>query len=299
MLSRDPCAHLRQGHVFRDVDFGDGVKSYVIISQTCDVVLPKRPNIILAVVADLTDPAERAAAANRDNPRYLPLSSLGEYHFADLNDLLCVSREEVSPLSPTDGIDLQRVAEIRDFSLAVGRWFSRFAFEDDVVPWLRPLYDQVKKKYDKENSPLGRVLRDVVELRVEAVDWFTRPLELELHVIARAGSVPLLDEPPSPNPALRTKLYDDDLVKSPSEVATVLVQLIDTGDTANASVAWQALAESLAAICKPKSLEAAPPGTADAVRSIEAVLWSDDEFPLSRVRKSELLDLDYLSGSNS
>jgi hypothetical protein len=56
-----------------------------------------------------------------------------------------------------------------------------------------------------------------------------------------------------------------------------------------------ALAESFAALCKPASLDRHPEAVATAVSSIEWQLWGDDEFPLARVRKSEPLDLEYLS----
>ena len=49
-----------------------------------------------------------------------------------------------------------------------------------------------------------------------------------------------------------------------------------------------------AAQCRPRSGDAGA-DTARAVTEVTGLLWSDDEFPLSRVRKSELLDVEYLS----
>ena len=73
---------LRQGCVFSRAKgckevfsfFSDSVEQVVIVSQTCDVVLAKRPSITFAAVKQIYG-GEALLAKNRDNPRYIYISS--------------------------------------------------------------------------------------------------------------------------------------------------------------------------------------------------------------------------------
>src|SRR5262249_6858982 len=58
---------------------------------------------------------------------------------------------------------------------------------------------------------------------------------------------------------------------------------------------WGAFAEALAAECKPRGKDATDPPVLNAVASIVGQLSSEDEFNLLQMRRSELLDLEYLS----
>ncbi len=290
-------SRLRQGHVFSSVEsvswmevFPDGTDSAVIVSQSCDVVLPKRESVLLAPVVTLTGEESRVAK-RRDNPRYVHLPLTGEDKFADLGQVHAVLKGRLYDQPSEPGISLDSDNAVRMLALAVGRWFSRFAFPDEVHPWLSPLYSIVRQKYDRPASPIGKVLQDVVELRVEAEQWSARPLELTLHVIARAGAVPTLEDDDQPSLPPLAKRADGTL-KAPGDLASLL--LAATVPSQQAAL-WGALADSMAELCKPGAREQSDPLVAGAVSEITAVLWSDDEFPLSRFRKSELLDLDYLS----
>lgn len=57
--------------------------SIVIVSQTCDVVLPTRPSVILAPIVTLSGTLARQAAS-REMPRYVQVPLRGDYSFADL-----------------------------------------------------------------------------------------------------------------------------------------------------------------------------------------------------------------------
>lgn len=299
----DPNAYfsnVRQGHVFAykaDPEgwasaFPDNTEAVVVVSQTCDVVLAKRETVILGRVTTLAGDEARIAR-RRDNPRYVPIPLAGNDCYVDLAYLHTFDKAALCGLACTPGVSPTNDSEVRAFALAVGRWFSRFAFPDEVTPWLRPLYDVVRQKYDKPASALGMILHDVVELRLEAEDWGARPLRLTLHVIVRAGAMPTLEDqdmehrhrPP-------TALRPDGSLKTPADLAPLLVA---AGHSAEAGLLWGALAEALAALCAPRGRDADDPAIMDAVTKVDALLWADDEFPLSRVRKSEILDLDYLS----
>lgn len=284
---------LRQGHILTAAELGiEGSNvSYALISQTCDIVLAKRPTLTVAPVTEL-DGQELLQAKKRDNPRFIALPELGNTAFVDLSHIESILKSETeSSFLPVDGIDLVSDVARRDFALAVGRWFSRFAFPDEVVPWLRPVLAVIRQKHDRPESALGQLLNRVVEFRVEAADWSERPLDLILHMVVPAGAVPQLEEPPE-NPTLIARLRDaDGNVRAPTAIAEILQSLTEPEDLV---LGWGALAESLGAICYPKDTEMTEQ-VKGAVRAVTGMLASDDEFSLANVRRSEILDLDYLS----
>lgn len=274
--------------------FGEECEVVAVVSQTCDVVLAKRPTILLAPVVELSGDDHRAAR-RRDNPRYVHLPGHGEVFFADLARIHAIDKPHLVGAAITAGVATDDDGAVRDFSLAIGRWFSRFAFPDEIVPWLRPLLSLIREKYRKPQSPLGRILKDVVEIRVEAREWSTRPIELVLHVIVKAGTVPSVEEGALgviPSDALD----EDGSIVSP----VVLAELIVNSDSsATRAALWPLLAASLARICQPADKDLTNPQVAGAVSGeIVGEFWQDDEFPLSKYRKSELLDVDYLSAAH-
>lgn len=288
-------AGIRQGHVLT-VAGTDGVEEQlVVISQTCDVVLPKNPTVTLAKVATPTEDALPRARAGA-MPRYVRLPKLDGDLFADMCYIETHVKEELRDLPFTPGIDLDWNERQRDFSLSITRWFGRFPFPDEVVPWLRPVEEEIRKKYTKQGA-LGQLLNeDVIELRVET-DWKSKPYALVLHLIVRAEALPTLDNiGAQADPAFLAKLRDaDNKVLKPAAIADVLVS---TTDALERSLAFDALAEAFASICTPASKHAGEQEIMTAVSSTEGKLWPDDEFPLSQVRKSEPLDLEYLSESS-
>lgn len=285
-------AGIRQGHVLTLARAGGAAEQLVVISQTCDVVLPKNPTIILAKVT--TPPGDvlpRARAGAM--PRYVLLPQLGRDFVADMCLVETRLKDDVVGVPVTPGIDLESNERQREFSLGIARWFGRFPFPDEVVPWLQPLEAEIRRKYTKQGT-LGRLLNDdVVELRVEA-DWAAKPYELVVHLIVRAESLPTLGDTGEPaDLAFLARLSDrDGAVLKPAAVADVIV---GTTDPLERSLAFSALAEAFAAICLPAVKYEHDPKVMTAVSSVEGKLWSDDEFPLSQVRKSEPLDLEYLS----
>jgi hypothetical protein len=294
--------NVRQGHVFSVTTevgrcrFRSGraePQQLVVISQTCDIILPKRPTVNLARVVEL-DGSERAQAATETNPRLVPLPCLDESHFADL--CFIESREKTDLVGSvyTPGIDLGDEQVKRDFSLSITRWFGRFPFPDEVVPWLRPLEQVVREKYRKQ-SPLGELLRKiVVEIRVEeAGQWSQTPYKIDVHTIVRAEALPTLpDEVPEVTEFVQRLREPDDSVKPPSALAELSAS---TDGVHKRHHVLHALAESFAALCKPANPGKQPQAVMTAVATTEWQLWGDDEFPLARIRKSEPLDLEYLS----
>lgn len=58
---------------------------------------------------------------------------------------------------------------------------------------------------------------------------------------------------------------------------------------------WNDLAWASADLCKLRKFDRVDPALSAAVGEVGAQLWTEDEFPLSRVRQSEQLGIDFLS----
>lgn len=288
---------IRQGHAFK---FGGGAEAgrqqLVVVSQTCDVVLPKRPTVSLARVVELDGP-DRTEAASGASPRLVALPALSNRHFADLCFIDSRSKDDLAGQEFVEGIDLSDDQARRRFSLALARWFGRFPFPDEVVPWLRPLETIVRQKYRRQ-SKLGQLLREViVEIRVEeSSQWRQPPYDLTVHTIVRAEALPSLpdDRPGAMDDFVKALRETDDRVKPPGALAELF---FGTNDARRRHQILGAVAESFAATCKPTAKDATITGVSAAVSSIEGQLWGDDEFPISRFYKTEALDLEFLSES--
>jgi hypothetical protein len=284
-MGNDYFTGLRQGRVLDLSGRAELDGLYIIVSQSCDVVQPKRELIQLAPVIEIHDVETRRSALKRENPRF-PLIFEGEGGlFADLAQI--VSLEKIRVQGASERSDLAFVDSFaeREFGLAVGRWFSRFALPDEVQPWLAPVQDLIRSKHDSPASPLGKVLQQVAEVRVEATRWDKGPFDLTLHVIAKAGALPTVPE-------------DADLAAVgalPSELNAICEAIEVERDAVRRSLLWSAFADALAARCKLKPKFQAIPEYRDAVASVAGELSTDDEFSLARVRRSEQLDVDFLS----
>lgn len=184
--------------------------------------------------------------------------------------------------------------EVRRFAGDVARKFGRFPFPDEVTPWLRPLETVVASKARKPNSPEGQALEQVVELRVEApAGWGEPPFELTLCVIVQPDTLPTFagDDIPALPDSLKDWVYNDEgeLIRGSSDIAGRLVKAVDPAEK---YWLWMALGDSWAARCSPG------PDATEQVRTAVSYLGAEvvpaDEFPLTRMRRSELLDLDHL-----
>ena len=270
-----------------------------ILSQTCDVVIPQRATVTVGKIVRLEGSEARQAADGR-SPRYVPLPQLAD-HFADLEVVATIDKvtirnaQRMHPM-PSDP------DPVRVFGRHVGRRYSRYPFPDEVVPWLRPLQNTVRSKYDNPSSPLGRALDDVEELRIQAESWDQAPYDLTLIVILLAGVLPEVgDDLPELPSELGSWLRDanDELLRTPGHIAGRLYP--DDGvqpDVATRYYLWMALADAWAAQCRPSGTDALKPGVANAVAGgvLSADVADETDFPLSRMKKSEYLDVEHLSG---
>jgi len=297
-------ANYRQGDLLTDVTCipvvgADGhPRAYstrggaVLLSQTCDIVLPDRLAVHAAPLARLPDEIA-AQARNGKRPRYVHVPAAGEDAFADLEVIGTFTKAYLATRAHTAGVVTDD--DIRRFGRAVARRFGRFAFPDEVVHWLAPLLEILASKAGKPASPEGQALTSVVELRVEAAGgWLNPPYELTLAIIVEPGTLPtfpndeLLDLPP----ALEGWLYTDDRRLKPT--AGDIASRLTTSTTAiERYFYWMALGEAWASRCRPKGTTSKK--VLDAVASLIAEVVPADEYVLTRYRRSEQLDLDHLS----
>lgn len=261
----------------------------VIVSQTCDVVLAKCHAVQLARVA-LLDGSTALEALDRQRPRYVPLPAAGPHLFADLEYVGSVHKDLLANLQGRDGV--RGDTQVREFGRDVGRKYSRYAFPDEVEPWLHPLKEVVNEKYDSSDSPTGKVLQDVVELRVEASSGWSAgsPYSLTLIVILSAGALPDFADPP-PMPAELAAWFEHKR-RTTHEVAERLIQAPTKEDAWHL---WHGFGRTLTDRCKPRPTASDEVRSAVAEGELSVEVLGEDEFSLARMRRSEMLDLDHLS----
>lgn len=282
------------------VDWVETPLGVAVITQTCDLVLSDRPTAHLVPVVEL--PASEAKA-NRSGrrPHLVHLPALGECCFADLTFMATVDKQVVVDAERVPGV--KDIADVRKFGQRVGRRFSRFAFPDEVVPWLRPLQSVAESRAPKESSPIGWAFQRVASLRLWCEDeWDSSPYALTLFVVLEPGVLPPFpsDVPvPPASERISRWLYGADgctLARKHSEIAQLLQNESDTSLTAaDRYWLWSALAEAWASMCKAP--ETATPDVLTAVTggAIESEIMSTEDFSFEQYRHSEEIDLDHLS----
>jgi len=303
-LAPDACEGWRQADVFaylRVIAIGDdgavredvAPQGVVVISQSCDVALQNRLDVQVAPVVTLEgEVADQARVGRR--PRYAHLPNLGVDKFADLDRITTIAKQQLVSLPRQPAVS--RDEEVRRFAGSVSRKFGRYAFPDEVAEILDPLRDFLVSRAPKETSHVGQVFKDIAELRVESSNgWQAVPYEIVLIVVVEPGTLPTFadDEPPDkvPAPFLRRIFNQDGSVKAAlGEIAQELLR----GDlkAEERYWLWEALGMAAARKCED---EIAKRGHEAVVASVTHEIASADEFPLSRVRKTEILDLDHLS----
>ncbi|WP_306205178.1 hypothetical protein [Actinoplanes sp. RD1] len=222
----------------------------VLVSQTCDIVLPGRQAVQVARRIRLTGNQAREAR-DRKRPRFAQLPRISDNDFADLDVIGTVAKSRVAGRPRLAGVATDE--EIRRFAGDVARKFGRFAFPDEVTPWLRPLEAVAASKARKPASPEGQAFGEVVELRVEApAGWAKRPFDLTLCVVVQPNTLPTFagDAFPDVPDRLNDWLYDagGELTRSSGEIAG---RLLAAGSNAERHWLWMALGEAWAARCRP------------------------------------------------
>jgi hypothetical protein len=264
----------------------------VLISQTCDIVQShlQRPTVQVAKLIQLKGTMAQEAADGR-RPRFAAVPNEGGSWFADLEVIGTIDKLALVRLSNRKGVLSEN--QLRSFAEAVGRRFSRFPFPDEVTEQTDALVKEVQSKYRKETSPLGQVLQQVLQLRLQAHPrWDDPNAVVTLFVICNLGVLPTFENPPDVPPNLAQWLQLDAAGvagRTPSEIAERL--LAASPGSVEAWHLWDQLGRVWARRCS----EAKPTGGTGQAHEFHAEVLSADEFNLDRVRSSEVLDVDYLS----
>jgi hypothetical protein len=297
----DVCALLSQGDVLAIPSLNAGGSvidtplGVAILSQTCDVVRGNRPNLIVAPVVSLK-PDHARAAREGERPRWVHLPELGDEYFVDLEFMTSVEKAAIVDVTARSGIPEASWDAQRRFARAIGRRFSRLALADEVVPWFSPLLDVIKSKHDKPSSPLFRALEAVTEFRIESMSgvWEPPALRFTLHIIVRAGELPVLDDDIlDPPQDLAAWLSQD---RPPSEIAQRLFPQGERPTGIARDALWRAFGDALVSKAHPSAKDLALPGVADAVAEIRSAVVGEEDFTLWQWRRSDELDLAHLSG---
>jgi hypothetical protein len=276
----------------------------VVISQTCDVVREDPP--LIAVAPLIEKPAYEAVALRRGSrPSLVHVPNEGDNWFVDLNCVGVLTKRFAGQCPVRRGAVSD--AAISRASRLIGRKFSRFAFPDDVVRWFRPLESLADSKHDKPSSAEGRMFQKVDELRVQtATSWSRPPHSLTLIVILKRDALPSFSDDGLPDkPTGFDRIIRPNGQLKPADF--IATKLEATADPVEIYWLWEALTEAWAARCRPKESDLKKLDD-DAQRRIMSAVQGEevaydlatvDDFSMYRYKRSEMLDLDYLSPAES
>jgi hypothetical protein len=261
-------------------------ESLVIVTQTCDVVRarsdPQAPRLLqAAVVVSVTDPNRRALYLRGDSPRYVPVPLAGDNAFADLDSIISVQISLLEGCDHYHGLPDDAKAASQ-FGKAVARKFGRYPFPDDLAVAVEALRTRILDRRNRPDSPEGRVLLQMIQIRAEALpDWGADHIDVFLVFIMRRGFMPPFEPEARVTEDLAVQLPQH--LDSPAEVAS---RLTDNLSPADRSFVLRSLVNSWSRLYRPSGV----------VTSLEGEMLGEDEYTVERYWSSESLDLDYLSG---
>jgi hypothetical protein len=144
---------------------------FVVVSQTCDIV-SDTGKLAGAAVCPLieVDPKRIDEIARGRAPRLGFVEHAPEGLVADLARPMTISKQLLSTWKRVRGFTDQTKA--LEFARSLERVFGRFAFPDAFNDSIGPLLDKINSKYGKPESPLGKALKLLAELRVRpSASW--------------------------------------------------------------------------------------------------------------------------------
>ena len=263
-----------------------------VVSQTCDVVLVDRPNVQACPVISVEDPSTLRQAQHGLMPNLVPLPAAGDNLFADLSVVGTLDKRCMIAHEPQLGVRV--IDDVRKFGQRVGRRYSRFAFPDEVIPWLRPLQEVVGARYSNENSPYFWLIKQIASFRLECTgEWASDPYELTLVLVMEPDVLPVFPKNYEPQePAEIVQFLRKR--RNASDIATRLRDGKDTPDGRH--YLWSRLADELAALCVPKPQDETPAvlGAVEGSTFFSDIVAST-EYSFERYRHSDEIDLDHLS----
>ena len=152
-----------------DAEYQDDQKETVgvaVISQTCDI--EREPSVVPYVtICPLVRLKENifGLVEKRRMPRMGFLPALEDEQVAvDFSRTMSVEKELLN--SWTRNVGCKNEEQQTQFARMIETCFGRFPFPDDLGKSLEKFRDKIYEKHNKENSPLGKALNYLRELRV-------------------------------------------------------------------------------------------------------------------------------------
>lgn len=302
-LSQGDVFDLRKLPIVCEVDGGDVrcesidcPNGVVLVNQACDALRARRLQV--APIVRLPDTEARLAASGR-RPRYVPMRLRDEMLFADLEAIVTVKRECLEGMGRLGSCfstpDEERLA--RDL---VARRFGRFPFPNPVVEWCKPLQDKIAPKARREGNQ-GALLRKVTCIRIEEEGDWRGPLvySLSLSFLVEPKTLPLVwdDEGLGCLPReIDGQLRVTKKAELPDKIAGYILKADELGLSAAVICdLWQRVVDCWIGQCNEVY---GGKGKVERVFGRGEVV-SEDEYSFDRYRRSEQLDLDYLSRGTS
>ncbi|WP_432753356.1 hypothetical protein ACE1OA_24060 [Streptomyces sp. JL2001] len=247
---------------------------YAIVSQTCDVVrhVSAQPFVQLCPVR--TIPAGQIRQIQKyESTQFVWLPQLGEDQAADLTRTFTVEKSILVGQEPIHGVETDE--QIRNFAAVVARRFGRFAFPDDLHDSLVRFRSKIVSKHAKESDE-GSALRKIHQIRAQALpNWGAESIEVVLHFILEPDVLPEVEAWPEGDPNL------------PSVSIVEAARNVANSSGAEGAEAWMALVHAWVSLCEPTG----------AIKSISAQVTTTELFSMEDMRRTEQLDMDYLSVS--
>lgn len=156
---------------------------FVVVSQTCDIVSDPGKLAGVAVCPLVrVDPKRINEIEQGRAPRYAFVEHAPDGFVADLARPMTISKPLLSTWKRARGFTNQ--AKALDLVRSLERAFGRFAFPNSFNDSIAPLLSKVKSKYGKSDSPLGKALRSLRELRVRpSADWDAEKVRIQFLLI--------------------------------------------------------------------------------------------------------------------
>lgn len=257
----------------------DDLPHWVLLTQTCDVVraVADKPRIQIAPLVTV-EPQHIKRSQHGHRPNLVHIPGGGENAFAALDQMQTVEKAFLLGRRRTAGVATPD--ESRRLARFLGRYFSRFPFPDHVSASLRALESVFRDKYDHPNSPQGKLLEQLLEVRAQPLDgeWSDQTSQVSLTFIFSPGAVPDLLEPPDE--------HDDiALVVAKQRPTDIAEMLVDEQDPGRQMLLWYGLVEAWVAMCSKQ-----PP-----LAEIEGNVNSSDVITAQELWLSDVLDLEHLS----
>jgi len=141
------------------------IEGIVVLTQTCDIVRPclERPFVEIAPLVKFDhEIVEQVRRLKRPAFAYIPATA-GDGLVADLDRIMTVEKAVFACWTRTPGWSAD--TESREFTRAIARKRSRFAFPDDFVRAADRFRRRLTDKHGRQ-SPEGEFLRALREIRV-------------------------------------------------------------------------------------------------------------------------------------